>query len=428
MGIRSSGCAAVDAMDRIRISGNVIPESWYKEILRDNGKPYLLAIILLSEIVYWYRPVDDRDESSGCVIGLRKKFKGDLLQKSYEELSVKYGESKRTVKAALDRLESLGLIRKVFRDLKFKNGTKLFNVMFIEIFPDRIEEISHYDVDAPTTDQSYSEYEFIESRESDRLESETEKTSQRAQTADSAGGGTKFCMTPHNKMYDPLQKNVSPPPQECNQVIQNDVGHPTENVGTNTENTSEITEEITTKNTTEITSREYSQVKSLKGANVDNSDDDDWMDRIDWSKPIKVTMQTPQHKVMTRPDKTDRDIYIEILKDQVEYDVLINDPVFSRYKETIDGIIVIIADIATTEPLDGYEVVNKRKYPHEVVKSRLLKMDYMTLTHVLDRLKKNTTEIRSLRNYLITALYNAKDEMDFSVDSEVRHDMYGGVW
>ncbi len=169
-------------------------------------------------------------------------------------------------------------------------------------------------------------------------------------------------------------------------------------------------------------------MKSLKGANVDNSDDDAWMDRIDWSKPIKVTMQTPQHKVMTRSDKTDRDIYIEILKDQVEYDVLINDPVFSRYKETIDGIIVIIADIATTEPLDGYEVVNKRKYPHEVVKSRLLKMDYMTLTHVLDRLKKNTTEIRSLRNYLITALYNAKDEMDFSVDSEVRHDMYGGVW
>ena len=161
---------------------------------------------------------------------------------------------------------------------------------------------------------------------------------------------------------------------------------------------------------------------------MDNSDNDDWMDRIDWSKPIKVTMQTPQHRVMTGQDKTDRDIYIEILKDQVEYDVLINDPVFSRYKETIDGIIVIIADIATTEPLDGYEVVNKRKYPHEVVKSRLLKMDYMTLTHVLDRLKKNTTEIRSLRNYLITALYNAKDEMDFSVDSEVRHDMYGGVW
>ena len=31
---------------------------------------------------------------------------------------------------------------------------------------------------------------------------------------------------------------------------------------------------------------------------------------------------------------------------------------------------------------------NKRKYPHEVVKSRLLKMDYMTLIHVLGRLSK----------------------------------------
>ena len=55
-------------------------------------------------------------------------------------------------------------------------------------------------------------------------------------------------------------------------------------------------------------------------------------------------------------------------------------------------------------------------------------MDYSTLIHVLDRLRQNTTEIRSLRNYLITALYNARDEMDFSVDSQVRHDMYGGGW
>ena len=111
----------------------------------------------------------------------------------------------------------------------------------------------------------------------------------------------------------------------------------------------------------------------------------------------------------------------------MEYPILISDPSFERYRETIDGIIGIIADIATTEPLDGYEIVNKRKYPHEVVKSRLLKMDYMTVTHVLDRLKKNTTEIKSLRNYLITTLYNARDEMDLSVDAEVRHDMHAGI-
>lgn len=94
MGIRSSGCTAVDAMDRVGITGNVIPQSWYEEILRDNGKPYLLAIILLADIVYWYRPVEDRDESSGYVVGLRKIFKGDLLQKTYEDYAIRYGESR----------------------------------------------------------------------------------------------------------------------------------------------------------------------------------------------------------------------------------------------------------------------------------------------------------------------------------------------
>ena len=131
MGIRSSGGAAVDAMDRIRISGNIIPQSWYKEILRDNGKPYLLAVTLLADIVYWYRPVEDRDESSGYVIGLRKRFRGDLLQKTYDEYANLYGESKRTIKAALDRLEELGLIRKVFLYIKLKNGTNILNFMYI---------------------------------------------------------------------------------------------------------------------------------------------------------------------------------------------------------------------------------------------------------------------------------------------------------
>ena len=426
MGIRSSGCAAVDAMDRIRISGNVIPQSWYEEILRDNGKPYLLAITLLADIVYWYRPTEERDESSGCVIGLKKKFKGDLLQKTYDWYADLYGESKRTIKAALDRLEELGLIRKVFRDLKFKNGTKLFNVMFIEIFPDRIEEISHYDIDEPSPDPSSQEYEFIESAQSDAQVSEAYKPSQTAQSAGSAGGGTKFCRTPYEKKYDPLQNNVSPSPQECARVIQNGAGRPTADGVTYTENTSETTEEITTKNTAEITSESVnSQVKSCPAADVDNSDDDAWMDGIDWSKPIKVTMQKPENSDKTGQDKTDKDIYVEILRDQMEYPILISDPSFARYKETIDGIIGIIADIATTEPLDGYEIVNKRKYPHEVVKSRLLKMDYMTITHVLNRLKKTTTEIKSLRGSLITTLYNARDEMDFSVDSEVRHDLYG---
>ena len=108
MGILSSGSAAVDAMGRIRITGNVTPPRWYREILRDNGRPDHLAVTLLSDIVYWYRPIEVRDVATGQVIGLRRKFKGDLLQKTYEQYANQYGESKRTIKAALDRLEEIG--------------------------------------------------------------------------------------------------------------------------------------------------------------------------------------------------------------------------------------------------------------------------------------------------------------------------------
>ena len=85
--IVNTGNASVDALAEMSISGNVTPVNWYKTILRENGKPYLLAICVLSEIVYWYRPVEVRDEHSGMTIGYRKKFREDLLQKTYNDFA-----------------------------------------------------------------------------------------------------------------------------------------------------------------------------------------------------------------------------------------------------------------------------------------------------------------------------------------------------
>ena len=42
--ILNTGNSTVDALGQMNISGNVTPPNWYKTILRDNGKPYLLAI------------------------------------------------------------------------------------------------------------------------------------------------------------------------------------------------------------------------------------------------------------------------------------------------------------------------------------------------------------------------------------------------
>ena len=46
-----TGNPIVDEVGELNISGNIIPENWYQWIRKGTGKPDLLAIVLLSEIV-----------------------------------------------------------------------------------------------------------------------------------------------------------------------------------------------------------------------------------------------------------------------------------------------------------------------------------------------------------------------------------------
>ena len=66
--INSTGNEIVDKMMQFGPSGNIIPNTWYKSIRYENGKPNLIAITLLSDIVYWYRPQEKRDERTGATV------------------------------------------------------------------------------------------------------------------------------------------------------------------------------------------------------------------------------------------------------------------------------------------------------------------------------------------------------------------------
>lgn len=137
----TTGNSVVDSIGRINISGNVIPMSWYKTIVRETGKPYLEAIVILSDIVYWYRPTEIRDETSGELIGYKKKFKSDLLQRSYQQLANMFGISKREATNAIVRLEKLGVIKRVFRTLNI-NDVVTSNVLFLELIPERLAKLT----------------------------------------------------------------------------------------------------------------------------------------------------------------------------------------------------------------------------------------------------------------------------------------------
>ena len=64
--------------------------------------------------------------------------------------------------------------------------------------------------------------------------------------------------------------------------------------------------------------------------------------------------------------------------------------------------------------------------PAEVVRSRLLKLTGAHLLYVLDRVRENTTDVRHVRQYLLTALYNAPLTMDNHYALMVGHDLSGG--
>ena len=129
----TTGIPACDALREIAFTGNIIPQSWYKIFVKrdlKNPKPHLLAINVLADIVYWYRPAEVRDERSGEVVGYRKKFAADLLQRSYAQIAEQFGCSEGQAKDAIVFLEEMGVVRREFRTIEAKGmkyaGTCVF--------------------------------------------------------------------------------------------------------------------------------------------------------------------------------------------------------------------------------------------------------------------------------------------------------------
>ena len=72
-----------------------------------------------------------------------------------------------------------------------------------------------------------------------------------------------------------------------------------------------------------------------------------------------------------------------------------------------------------------YIRVGKEDRPAAVVKSRLLKLERKHLEYVLWCFRRNTTEVRNIRAYLLTTLYNSYFSANSGTMAQVQHDLYG---
>lgn len=312
-----SGYAAksliVKQMKGIEISGNVIPATWYKTILAKNGKANVLAISILGDIVYWYRPVEVRDETTGHFIGLKQKFKADLLQRSYQSFADYYNCSKRQATNAIIALEELGVVKRVFRN-KNIGGRAVNNILYLELNPERLYELTYPDQET---------------------------------------------------MFPLSQKNVTAPTLKSDSSIQKEVIAVTQNGETNTENT------------TKINDKDY-------------------------------------HILSNQAEE-------DFFKKQIGYDALKHDMPFQ--KEVLDNIVSLVVDVLTSQK-EKIKIGGEEKQS-EVVKSQFRRLNMEHIRYVLACMEEYTGEVRNIKSFTITCLYNAVLTMSLYHSQKVNHDLYG---
>lgn len=116
----------------------------------------------------------------------------------------------------------------------------------------------------------------------------------------------------------------------------------------------------------------------------------------------------------------ERSNYLELIRENIEYDCF-----EEKEQEQVDELVEIMLDVvcSTKETIR----VNKEDVPHEVVKSRFLKLTYEHIDYVLLALKRNTSDVKNIRAFLITTLYNASTTMDAFIKSLVNHDMFSSA-
>ena len=134
----------MDAIQQINFEGNTIPQSWFQHprLRTDSGRPNLNAIILLSDIIYWYRPTIKRDEPTGEITEIRCKFKYHRLYKNYALWAEQFGLTKRQVQDAISFLVERGIIIREVTPFTFDNRATVGTVVFLEPIVEMIREIT----------------------------------------------------------------------------------------------------------------------------------------------------------------------------------------------------------------------------------------------------------------------------------------------
>lgn len=161
------------------------------------------------------------------------------------------------------------------------------------------------------------------------------------------------------------------------------------------------------------TKKSNTQKQNTHGSNTD-------------SIPFRKTAAAipPERKGRDAMSLTEMESYRDLILENIEYDHLCRE--FTTYREDLDEIVELMVETVCakrkTTRIAGSD------FPHEVVRSRFLKLDCSHIEFVMECLRNNTTEIRNMKQYLLAVLFNAPTTISNHYTAQVNHDMYAGGW
>lgn len=130
--------------------------------------------------------------------------------------------------------------------------------------------------------------------------------------------------------------------------------------------------------------------------------------------------EPPERKRKERSDAYK--VYEEIIKDNIEYDYLLQDSSIDRDRlnEIVDLMLETVCTGRKTIRIAGDD------YPAELVKAKFMKLNSSHIQFVFDCMRENTTKIRNIKQYLRAVLFNAPTTIDSYYTALVAHDMASG--
>ena len=164
------------------------------------------------------------------------------------------------------------------------------------------------------------------------------------------------------------------------------------------------------------------------------------MDNPDMDKPHKdIPAQRNTEQEITQEEKTNlsnyqsinldgmdgidmRSRYEELIRDNLELDILAQNSRLDmdRINEMVEIMLDVVCSTKPTIRINGEDM------PQQVVKSQFLKLNSSHIEYILDAMRDCPSDIRNIRAYMLTVLYNASLTIDNYYSALVNRDMYGG--